>query len=209
MDITNYIFVIIALIIVITVHEFFHAYVAFKLGDPTAKLNGRLSLNPLRHLDPMGTIMMFVARIGWGKPVPVNPRFFKNPRTGEALTALAGPVANLILALIFAIPIKYFSVYLPDTVLIFLITVMEVSIILFAFNMLPFPPLDGSKFVQLVIPHKFKNAYEQYLKNGQVYFILFVLADLFVLSKYLGFSILWIFISNISTFIKSVIFLGS
>lgn len=209
MGILEFIYVVAALIIVITIHEFSHAYTAYKLGDPTAKLEGRVSLNPLRHLDPIGTIMMFVARIGWGKPVPVNPRFFKNARKGEALTALAGPLSNLVLAFIIAIPIKYFSIYFPDAVLLFLITLMEISIILFAFNMLPFPPLDGSKFVQLVLPRKYERAYEYYLKNGSVYFILFLLADLFVFSKYAGFSILWVFISTISTFIKSIIFLGS
>jgi Zn-dependent protease len=205
----EFIFVVAALIIVITIHEFSHAYMALKLGDPTAKLAGRVSLNPLRHLDPMGTIMIFVARIGWGKPVPVNPSFFKNAKRGEALTALAGPASNLVLAFIVAIPIKYFSTYFPDAVLLFLITLMEISIILFAFNMLPFPPLDGSKFVQLILPKKYERAYEYYLKNGSVYFILFLLADLFVFSKYTGFSILWVFISTISTFIKSIIFLGS
>lgn len=201
--------VIAALIIVITIHECCHAGAAYIFGDPTAKIEGRLSLNPLRHLDIVGTLMMFLVGIGWGKPVPVNPRFFKKPRRDEALTALAGPLSNLVLALILALPLKYLNVFMPDPLTYFLNVVLDVSIWLFAFNMLPFPPLDGSKFLELLIPKRYGRAYQNYLSGGMVYFMLFLVFDSLFLSRIFGMSILSQVLSVIFTFIKSLIFLGT
>jgi Zn-dependent protease len=203
------VFLIIALVIVITVHEFSHAWVANYFGDPTARLAGRVSLNPLKHLDPVGTIMLFLVHIGWGKPVPVNPGYFRKPKRDNALTALAGPASNLILALILALPLKYFYAFIPAKLGLFLATVLDVSILLFAFNMLPFPPLDGSKIIGMVIPRKYELAYERYLHSGVTYFVVFMLFDQFVVAKVLGFSILSQFMGIIYTFIKSIIFLGT
>lgn len=200
---------ILALLIVITIHEFSHAYVANFFGDPTAKLAGRMSLNPLVHLDPMGTIMMFLIHIGWGKPVPVNPRYFKNPKREEALTALAGPLSNLVLALVLALPLKYAAPFLPEGIFDFLQIVFNVSIFLFIFNMLPFPPLDGSKFVALFVPKRYESIYKDYLRKGGLYFALFLLFDYFVLSNILEQSILSLFIGKIYVFLQSVIFLGT
>lgn len=201
--------VIAALIIVVTIHEFCHAGAAYLFGDPTAKVSGRLSLNPLRHLDPFGTLMMFLVHIGWGKPVPVNPRFFRNPRRDEALTALAGPAANILLAVLLAVPLKYLGDFMPYFLSYFLAMVMDVSILLFAFNILPFPPLDGSKFVELLVPRKYSAAYQRYLNSGTLYFMLFLAFDQFVLAKIFGFSILSYFMGIIFTLVKSVIFLGT
>lgn len=201
--------VIAALLIVVTIHEFCHAWAASILGDPTAKLEGRLSLNPLRHLDPIGVIMMLLIHIGWGKPVPVNPRYFKNPKFGNAMTALAGPLSNLVLAVVLAIPLKYFPQILPDQVNYFLATVLDVSILLFAFNMLPLPPLDGSKIIGFFVPKKYEAAYARFLHSGVAYFVIFLLFDQFVLSRLFGFSILAYFMGVIYTFIKSIIFLGT
>lgn len=201
--------VILALVIVITIHEFSHAWTANYLGDPTAKLAGRISLNPLRHLDPLGTLMMFLIRIGWGKPVPVNPAYFRHRHRDEALTALAGPMSNLLLAIVIMIPVKYLGEYLLPSVNYFLNVLLDVSIILFAFNMLPFPPLDGSKFIQVLVPKRYREAYLDFIDKGSVYFLLFVLVDQFVLVKLIGFSIIWTFISFIYVVVKSVIFLGS
>ena len=203
------VFLIVALLIVITIHEFSHAWVANFFGDPTAKLAGRVSLNPLKHLDPVGTIMLFIIHIGWGKPVPVNPRYFKNPKRDNALTALAGPLSNLVLALILALPLKYLGPYLPSWLNLLLETVLDVSILLFAFNMLPFPPLDGSGIAGLFIPRKYELAYRRYLHSGMIYFVLFLLFDQFVLARALGYSILSQFMGIIYTFIKSAIFLGT
>lgn len=205
----DFVYLIASLVIVITIHEFAHAWTALKLGDPTAKLEGRVSLNPLKHLDPLGTIMMFLIHIGWGKPVPVNPSYFKNRGRDEALTALAGPLSNLILAIIIAIPLKYFGDRIFDEAFIFLQVLLDISIILFAFNMLPFPPLDGSKFVGWIVPKRFKHQYDLYLRNGTVYFLIFLLIDRFLLLRIFGFSLLSEFIGFIFTIVKSAIFLGT
>lgn len=198
-----------SLIIVITIHEFSHAWTAFKLGDPTAKFEGRVSLNPLKHLDPLGTLMMFLVHIGWGKPVPVNPSYFKNRRRDEALTALAGPLSNLVLAILIAVPLKYLGDRMFDQVFIFLNILLDVSIILFAFNMLPFPPLDGSKFLGWFIPRKFKSKYDFYLQNGTIYFLIFLVTDRFLLLRIFGFSLLSEFIGIIFSAVKAAIFLGT
>ncbi len=206
---TDFLLVIAALLIVITIHEYSHAWVANVLGDPTAKLAGRVSLNPLRHLDPIGTIMIFLIHIGWGKPVPVNPRFFKNPKRDNALTALAGPASNLVMALALALPLKYLAIYIPFHIAYFMAIVLDISILLFAFNMLPLPPLDGSKIIGMIVPRRFESAYERYLSSGVTYFVLFLLFDQFVLTRVLGYSVLSQFMGLIFTFVKSLVFLGT
>lgn len=198
----------VALVLIITVHEYSHASVANLLGDPTAKIAKRISLNPLNHLDPIGTLLMLTAGIGWGKPVPVNPHYFKKPKRDEALTALAGPLSNLFLALLLTLPYKYLGSFLWDPILDFIGRLIEISIILFAFNILPFPPLDGSKFVRFFIPKRYNLQYEKYLRNGFFYFICFLVIDRFIFSSILNFSILGHFIGSIATFIKLIIFLG-
>lgn len=211
----DFVYLIVALVLVITIHEFSHAWVANYLGDPTARLEGRVSLNPLKHLDPLGTILIFLIQIGWGKPVPVNPYYFKKPKRDESLTALAGPLSNLILAIAFAIPLKYAGTTLAqitlggEPVLLGLLgAVVDMSIVLFAFNMLPFPPLDGSKFVQLLIPRRYEHLYKNYLHNGTMYFLLFLLFDRFLLLRIFGFTLLGQFIWTIFGAIKGAIFLG-
>ena len=145
-------FFIVAILLAITVHEFSHAWVANYLGDPTAKKAGRVTLNPLAHLDPLGTIALILVRFGWGKPVPINPNNFKNPRLGSALTALAGPTSNFLLANVVAIIIKVSSLPLGSTMGVFLSYVIWFNLVLMVFNLLPIPPLDGSKFFALIFP---------------------------------------------------------
>ena len=198
-----------ALLIVTAIHEFFHAFTAYLLGDPTAKYQGRLTLNPLKHVDPVGLLMMFMVHIGWGKPVPVNPNYFKHPKRDEAITAIAGPASNLVLAVFLAIPLKYLHGYLPGPIEYFLSLLLDVSLILFAFNILPFPPLDGSKFVQIIIPRRFHAAYDKYLEHGAIYFMLFLLFDQFIFARSFGFSILSQFIGTVFTYIKTILFLGT
>ncbi|MBN1494180.1 site-2 protease family protein [Candidatus Peregrinibacteria bacterium] len=200
---------LIALVIAISVHEFAHAFVAYKLGDPTAKYHGRLTLNPLAHLDPLGTLMIFIAHFGWGKPVPVNPYHFKNPVKDSALVSLAGPMSNFLVAFLFALPLKYFSGYFPVEVLIILWAIVDLNILLGIFNLLPFPPLDGSKIFAVFIPAARQNAYFNFLQKAQPYFFVFILVDIFFLPRILGFSLLWIVLGNLFDFIKTIIFLGS
>lgn len=141
---------VIPALLCITLHELSHGYVAWRLGDNTAKNHGRLTLNPLKHLDVMGLLMMLLFHVGWAKPVPVNMYNFKNPKRGMAVTALAGPVSNLLIAFVFML--LYGLLFLPLAqsmagayVLMALELTAELSIGLAVFNLIPFPPLDGSK----------------------------------------------------------------
>ena len=148
-------------------HEFSHGFVADKLGDPTAKNMGRLTLNPLKHLDPIGTICMVLGGFGWAKPVPVNARNFKNPRKGMAITGIAGPVSNFLLAAIFVFIHEVLYAILKNiaftsqmTFLIASITLQFFSlaaylnVALAIFNLIPIPPFDGSRFIYIVLPQK-------------------------------------------------------
>jgi Zn-dependent protease len=204
----QFIYIVFALVLVITFHEFAHAYTAYLLGDPTAKNKGRVTLNPLAHLDPMGTILIFLVGIGWGKPVPVNRAYFRKPIAHEALVAVAGPIMNLIIALIVMVPLKYFGQYMNFELNLLLRIIFDMSIVLFAFNMLPFPPLDGSKFLQLIIPKRWQHHYQQYLMNASVYFLIFLVVDNFLFAKYFGFSVLSSVIGWLVAVTKMILFWG-
>jgi Zn-dependent protease len=149
---------VLAVLLCLTVHETCHGLAAYVLGDPTAKSRHRLSLNPLRHIDWLGLAMMFFVGFGWAKAVPVDPRYFKKPKEGMALTALAGPVSNFLLAVIVLSGSKVIYLYASYSVwmeLLFnflLYTVAPLSIGLGLFNLLPIPPLDGSKVLGAVLP---------------------------------------------------------
>ena len=149
---------VLAVLLCLTVHETCHGLAAYVLGDPTAKSRHRLSLNPVRHIDWLGLAMMFFVGFGWAKAVPVDPRYFKKPKEGMALTALAGPVSNFLLAVIALSGSKVIYLYASYSVwmeLLFnflLYTVAPLSIGLGLFNLLPIPPLDGSKVLGAVLP---------------------------------------------------------
>ena len=202
------IYLAIALVVVISVHEAAHAFVAHKLGDDTAKNQGRLTLNPLAHLDPIGTLMIFVAHFGWGKPVPVNPYNFKDPVKDSALVSLAGPASNFATALLCSIPLKYFGGAMPVAVSNILWTVTDLSILLGIFNLLPFPPLDGSKIFAVFVPHKYRVRYFQFMERSQIYFVAFLLIDIILIRRYLGYSLVWSVLINVFDFVKILIFLG-
>ena len=140
------------LLFALTVHELAHVYVAWRLGDPTAKNAGRLTLNPLKHLDPLGVLAFIIMKIGWAKPVPVDPRYFRNPRQDMLKVALAGPGANVLLAVASAaiahMVVNFFT-FLPyaflQPLVSMLIASVWINIMLAVFNCIPIPPLDGSK----------------------------------------------------------------
>lgn len=165
------------------VHEYAHALVATKLGDDTARLKGRLTLSPFAHIDPIGALMILIVGFGYAKPVPVNPRKFKNPRAGMALTALAGPVSNLIMAILFMILARICNDVINangtmlffDIATSFLVSAATINVSLAVFNLIPIPPLDGSRIANLFIPSKYYFKIMQYER----YIILAVFALIF------------------------------
>lgn len=185
-----------AVLLCLTVHETCHGLAAYALGDPTARRAHRLSLNPLRHIDWFGLLMMFAAGFGWAKPVPVNPNYFKKPKQGMALTALAGPVSNFLLALLTLLAARIFCdvVAYSETnqrILDFLLMVAVLSIGLGLFNLVPIPPLDGSKVLFAVLPDRAYDQLMRYERYGML--VLFALVFFDVGSSALSNAIQWVF----------------
>lgn len=170
-------------LIAITFHEFAHGYAAYKLGDNTAKSEGRLTLNPFDHLDPIGSLMLLFAGFGWGKPVRVNPRNYTRKikmETGEAIVSAAGPIMNFLLAIVFTL--IYYAVYrfaavefLQSTVggiiMLLISSTISINIGLGVFNLIPLPPLDGSKIIMPFLPYRAK---QWFVENEQIFSIVFV-----------------------------------
>ncbi len=186
----------------LSVHEFSHGYVAYKLGDNTAKFSGRLTLNPIRHLNLLGFICMIVAGFGWANPVPVNTRFFKKPKRDLAFVALAGPVSNLLSA--FVGMILYFiflriafsnASFINEKAVQGMIYIfsgfISVNIGLAVFNLIPIPPLDGSRILDAFLPTKLYLAYHKYEQIISI--VLFVLIMLDVISVPISGAINWIY----------------
>lgn len=164
----NMIYSIPALLIALTIHEYAHARVAVYLGDMTPKLDGRLTLNPIVHLDPIGLIMLWIVQFGWAKPVEVNPRNFDNWRQGMMYVALAGPGANLAVAFI-ALLVLFICLSLGLTKLWVIQTLQLIcnyNLIFAVFNLLPIPPLDGSKVLANYLPARFADQYEEFGRYG-------------------------------------------
>jgi len=139
---------LIGLAIAISIHEASHAFVANLLGDPTAKYQGRMTLNPLAHLDPIGTILLLLVGFGWGKPVPVNPQYFSRPAIDELLVALAGPASNFLIAGVFGL---FAQIAGTGSFALILAVVVQINVLLMLFNLIPIPPLDGSKVFRVLL----------------------------------------------------------
>ena len=174
---------VIAVLLCLTVHETCHGLAALALGDPTAKRMHRLSFNPLHHIDWLGLAAMFVCGFGWAKPVPVDMRYFKNPKAGMALTALAGPVSNFLLALLAMLAASLMVRLAPVTgltlwVLYFLIDLAILSIGLGLFNLIPIPPLDGSKVLFSLLPEKAYYTLMRYERYGMLVLLAIVWLDI-------------------------------
>lgn len=209
-----YILTALAALIALTVHEYCHGYVAYRLGDDTARNMGRLTLNPLKHLDPIGVICMIFFRIGWAKPVPINPRHFRNPKRDFAISAAAGPLSNLILGfisafvylLVFALtkdiafPSKNFAYYSLVNTINFLYIFHAVNVGLGLFNLLPIPPFDGSRLLNVVLPAKIYFSIMKY--ERRIYYG--VLAWLF-LGDYVAAAIRSFSIIKASTFLYKLV----
>jgi len=179
----NAIIQIIILIMSVILHEVSHGYAAEYLGDSTARYAGRLTLNPLSHLDLFGSIIlplfMYISTagalvFGWAKPVPYNPYNLRAGKWGPAIVALAGPSANLLLAIIFSLFVRLGSASLPDSFLSLAGTVVIINILLAVFNLVPIPPLDGSKLLFALLPARFHNL-ENFLNRYQLFILLFLL----------------------------------
>lgn len=164
-NVIYYILSIIAVLIILTIHEYSHGYAAYKLGDNTAKELGRLTLNPIKHLDPIGALCMLFFHFGWARPVPINPRNFKKPKRDFAIVALAGPLSNLVMGFISAFLYLFvkallskltfgssFSIALASNLLLFIYIFHSVNVGLGIFNLIPVPPLDGSRLLNVILP---------------------------------------------------------
>jgi Zn-dependent protease len=185
----EYLFLIVILLFSVIIHEVAHGSVANLLGDPTAKLAGRLTLNPIRHLDLFGSFLvplfLIVLRspvlFGWAKPVPINPYNFKNPKWDGAKAAMAGPAVNILVALIFGLAIRFLS--LPESLLTVFSVVVLINLILAIFNLIPIPPLDGSHILFALLPERFASV-KLFLHQFGVFILLF----------FIFFALRWLFV---------------
>jgi len=168
---------IIAVLIAITVHETAHAWAAYQLGDPTAKLYDRISLNPLNHLDPIGTLSLFLFGFGWGKPVPVDSYNLQNPKKDEAIISLAGPLSNVVTAAILGLIIRFtpFGSFMLEIGL----RIMFINLGLGIFNLLPIYPLDGSKILLGLLPFEISQEVENFMRRYGILTLLAVLVPIF------------------------------
>ena len=175
--------------LVMPLHEFAHGLIAYKLGDNTAKNMGRLRFSPSAHIDPLGALMILLVGFGWAKPVPVNPRNFKNPKVGMAITALAGPVSNILAAIVGAVlfylnillEVKgIFPLLIGELLYYFLIYFISVNVSLAVFNLIPIPPLDGSKILFAFLPDKI--VYKIYEHEREINLVLILLIAFGVLT---------------------------
>jgi len=204
-DIDTTLLRLLALLPALTIHEAMHAYTAYRLGDPTPKVAGRISLNPMRHLSLLGTLMIIFAPIGWAKPVPINPYNFRDYKWGMVLTAIAGPVGNFILAFLVAIPLKYVEFPADSFIGHFFVQLFLLNIYLMVFNLLPIPPLDGSKVFLAFVPARFQMKYEKWMADNGIKLFVAIIAGDYFYAKFTGVSLLGGLLRDIATPIAAFI----
>lgn len=199
-----------AILYCLSIHEFAHGWISYKLGDPTARNLGRLTLNPIKHIDPFGFIALLVAGFGWAKPVPINMRYFKKPKRDMALSALAGPVANLLSAFFFAFVYVLVNKLTDDYIIDNIMSITEsqiqictfinmiffffvyLNISLALFNLIPIPPLDGSHILDFFLPRKVYVLYHKYDQYISLILMAVLICTDFV-SDYLEIAVAYIF----------------
>jgi len=185
---SNILVQIVGIAVAISVHEFGHAYSAHLLGDDTAKMYGRMTLNPAKHLDIMGLIAMIIFHIGWAKPVPVNPNNFKNYKVGNTIVSLAGVTANIITAIICILINKYVNMYAINLIAQYVI-VYNVGFA--AFNLLPIPPLDGWGVISSFIPYKYNELVYKYESMSSIIFLVLIITGAYSLFVSPIINIIW------------------
>jgi Zn-dependent protease len=192
-----------AILFGLTIHEFSHGLVAWRLGDPTAKMLGRLTLNPLKHLDPIGTIALFLFRFGWAKPVPIDPRNFRHPTRDMAISSLAGPGANLLTAAVAGLILRaLFLFHIGGFITTLTMYFVLFNLILCFFNLIPIPPLDGSRLLLHLLPPNLAAGYARLERYGFI-----ILIGVILLGQLTSFNILWLYMDPLLR-IFSLLFVG-
>ncbi len=199
------IFFLLALIFSIIVHEVSHGFAAEMLGDPTARLQGRLTLNPIPHIDPIGSVLIPAILVlsgsgflfGWAKPVPYNPYNLKNQKWGEAIVAAAGPAVNILLALVFGMLVRFGTGTLSTSFIELASIIVFINIMLAFFNLLPIPPLDGSKLLKAILPYNANIAFQRFesflMKGGLLITLLFFWIIMSIFGNYFVLTLVYIF----------------
>jgi Zn-dependent protease len=203
MDIQIIILLIPPILLALTFHEYMHGWAAYKMGDPTAKMAGRLTMNPIAHLDPIGTLMLFLVHFGWAKPVPVDPRYFRNQKRDMLIVAAAGPLANMVLALLSGLLVRLFRDgqfnFLPLSIIqpvyMMIILSLQINLALAIFNLVPIPPLDGSKILMGLVPPRYE-AQVEWLERYGGYFLMAII----LIGMVTNVSILGVFINPFVNF---------
>ncbi|MCH7731651.1 MAG: site-2 protease family protein [Candidatus Marinimicrobia bacterium] len=197
------------ILVAITFHEYAHAFVAARFGDPTARMQGRLTLNPLAHLDPVGTLMLFLVHFGWAKPVPVNPAYFSDPKRGMLWVALAGPASNMAIALLSGMLLTtmvssgFGHSLLSAKIINMVLMSLKINLALAVFNLLPIPPLDGSKVLWGLLPPEYDHITYKLERHGP-----WILMGLILFGMLTGRSILWAFIGPFVKFFSAIFTFG-